>query len=377
MQRNKPCLNAVAAAMLAALAAPAAADPGGAAPPLEDASARTAEVMRAAGLPGELVVTDVAGAERSFAFGLADREARTPNRIGQPWIWASVTKQVTATLVMQEVDRGRISLDAPVGKYLPGFGGNRDITIRELLQHRSGLPNPSADAASGFYTQSGEQITDRGRTAGFCAGPTAKANGGDWEYNNCDYMVLGAVLEAVTGLGYDALVEERLVRPLGLDGPHLAVDGAAWGGAAARGYGASGRVAEINVATGGAAAALIGTARDLARLDRAWMGGGLLSAEARDTAWKGDPALGYMALGVWSYPAGLNGCAAPLHLVERRGDFGGTQVRNVIAPSLGRAMVLFTNDASAEFGEVWQAKGLTYDLLSAAFCPDPANLRED
>jgi hypothetical protein len=72
------------------------------------------------------------------------------------------------------------------------------------------------------------------------------------------------------------------------------------------------------------------------------------------------------------------GCSAPISLVERRGDFGGTQVRNVIAPSLGRAVILFTNDASAEFGEVWQGNGFTFDLLSAAFCPaQTTSMRSD
>lgn len=58
-----------------------------------------------------------------------------------------------------------------------------------------------------------------------------------------------------------------------------------------------------------------------------------------------------------------------MQIVERRGDFAGTQVRNIIAPELGRAVILFTNDQSVEFGEVWQGEGLTFDLLSAALCP--------
>jgi hypothetical protein len=54
--------------------------------------------------------------------------------------------------------------------------------------------------------------------------------------------------------------------------------------------------------------------------------------------------------------------------VERRGDLGGIQVRNILAPGLGRAMAVFTNDATVDFGEIWQGQGLTYDLLSAALC---------
>lgn len=343
---------------------------------LDPAFDRAAAVVKAAGLPGELVVSDAGGAERAAAFGMADRAAHKPNRIGQRWLWASVTKQVTATLVMQEVARGRMALDAPIGRYLSKFGGDRAITVRELLQHRSGLPNPSdttpVDGVPSFYRETGSAIGDAARTARFCSGKAKGARGGQWEYNNCDYLVLGAALQAVTGRSYGRLVEERIAAPLRIRTLRLARNGALHGGAAATGYDGAAPVPAMNVATGGAAAALTGSAGDLARFDRGLMTGRLLDPAARATGWLGDAKLGFMALGVWSFPARLKGCAAPVQLVERRGDFGGTQVRNVIAPALGRAVILFTNDASAEFGEVWQGKGLTFDLLSAAFCPATA-----
>lgn len=341
-------------------------------PPLEKAFERAAAVVQAGELPGELVMTDISGAERAAAFGMADRAAKKPNRVGQRWVWASVTKQVTATLVMQEVAQGRMALDEPIGRYLPDFGGDHAITVRELLQHRSGLPNPSdtasVDGVPSFYRETGPAIGDAARTAGFCSGRAKGARGGQWEYNNCDYLVLGAALQAVTGRSYARLIEERIGAPLRIRTLRLARNGALRGGAGATGYAGAAPVPAINVATGGAAAALTGSARDLARFDRGLMTGRLLDPAARATAWSGDAKLGFMALGVWSFPAHLNGCAAPVQLVERRGDFGGTQVRNVIAPALGRAVILFTNDASAAFGEVWQGKGLTFDLLSAALC---------
>ncbi|MGR6331455.1 serine hydrolase domain-containing protein [Sphingomonas sp. XXL09] len=345
-------------------------------PPLGAAFDRAAAVVTAAGLPGELVITDAARSARAAAFGLADRARQMPNHVGQRWLWASVTKQVTATLVMQEVAKGRMALDAPIGRYLPDFGGNRAITVRELLQHRSGLPNPSdtpaIDGVPGFYRQTGRGIGDDASAAGFCSGRAKAARGGQWEYNNCDYLVLGAALRAVTGRSYAQLVEKRIARPFGIRTLRLARDGQPRGGAAATGYDANVPVPALNVATGGAAAALTGSAGDLAKFDRGLMTGRLLDPTARATAWAGDPQLGFMALGVWSFSARLKGCAEPVQLVERRGDFGGAQVRNVIAPTLGRAVIFFTNDATAEFGEVWQGKGLTHDLLSAAFCPPSA-----
>ena len=77
-----------------------------------------------------------------------------------------------------------------------------------------------------------------------------------------------------------------------------------------------------------------------------------------------------MALGVWSYPAPLKGCEGAVRLVERRGEIGGTQVRNLIAPDKKLALIVFADQAGLDFGEIWQGKGLTYDLASAAFCGD-------
>ncbi|NBU29541.1 MAG: hypothetical protein EBS42_15420 [Caulobacteraceae bacterium] len=57
-------------------------------------------------------------------------------------------------------------------------------------------------------------------------------------------------------------------------------------------------------------------------------------------------------------------------LIERRGDFAGVQVRNLMAPERGRALVALINEAEFDFGEIWQGRGPTFDLASAAFCPE-------
>jgi len=365
--------------MIAMLALAGGAAPVGAAvPSLDSARDALAGVARSAGLAGEVVISDRDGMTSDAVFGLGDRTAGRPHVAGQRWLWASVTKQVTATLVLQEIERGHIVLDAPVGQYLPDFKGNTAITMRQLIQHRSGLPNPSNTAADAddiqrFYREMGGGIADTARAAGFCAGPVTRPPGGDFEYNNCDYLVLGAVLKTVTGKSFEQLVANQIARPLGLRTLRLAPDRAVRGGASAIGYDGEKPYPALNVRTFGASGALTGSARDLAAFDRALMTGKLLSPATLAMAWSGDPKLGYEALGVWAFPARLKGCVSPVRLVERRGDVGGTQVRNVIAPDLGRVVVVFTNDAALDFGEVWQGKGLTHDLLAAAFCPTSTN----
>ncbi len=346
-------------------------------PPLASAATRVMAVARARHLAGEIAVADRSGPVIDRVTGLADRQTQKPHRPGARWLWASVTKQVTAVLVMQQVETGALSLDGTVHRYLPDFRGSSSdgVTIRQLLQHLSGLPNPDdtppdAGGVPDFYNDTGATIGDTARSLGFCAGTPKAAQGAGFAYNNCDYLVLGAILERVTGEPYARLVADRIARPLGLHSLTLAADGAVRGGGAAVGYTAEGKpYPTINVATFGAAGALTGTARDLVALDRALMAGALIKPETRELLWQGNPKLGYEALGVWSFPARLAGCAAPVSLIERRGDVGGIQVRNVIAPQSGRSIAVFTNDDTLDFGEVWQGKGLAYDLLSAAFCP--------
>lgn len=357
-------------ALLAASAATAAP------PALETAGPRVMAVAQAAHLGAEIAVADQSGAIFNSAIGLADREAGRPHRAGARWLWASVTKQVTAVLVMKQVELGQISLDGTIASYLPDFAGpgGDKVTVRQLLQHTSGLPNPddtapNASGVPGFYLETGNRITDAARAAGFCGEAPKAAPGAGFAYNNCDYLVLGAMLERVTGKAYGALVARDIAKPLALRSLALSRDGKPNGGMATGYTVGSKRYPPINVATFGAAGALTGTARDLIALDRALIAGSLLGAASRAVLWQGDPKLGYEALGVWSFPAQLGGCAAPVELVERRGDVGGIQVRNVIAPALGRSVVVFTNDDSVEFGEVWQGRGLSFDLLSAAFCP--------
>jgi len=100
------------------------------------------------------------------------------------------------------------------------------------------------------------------------------------------------------------------------------------------------------------------------------MTGLYLGAEATKTAWMGEPKLGYVALGVWSYPAPLKGCEGAVRLIERRGEIGGVEVRNLIAPDKKLALIVFADQSGLDFGEIWQGKGLTYALASAAFCGD-------
>lgn len=302
-----------------------------------------------------------------------------PHRLDAVWRLASVTKQLTALIVMQEIAAGRLDLDQPVKSYWPEWPAvHADrITIRMLLQHLSGLADPNesvstpGDAVPDFYRRSGAAAAPMASATGFCAERPRAAPGAGYHYDNCDYIVLGALLEHMHGKPFAALLAERIAGPLDLRDTGLFDPSAPGYPADVPGLMAEGKPEPaLNLGIYGAAGSGYSTAQNLWRFDRALMSNRLLDKVATATMWTGDPAIGYDALGAWSFTAPLKGCPDPVAIVERRGAIGGVQVRNFMAPASHAALILFTNRENFDFGEVWQGRGFSHDMLAAALCPE-------
>ncbi|QLC25251.1 beta-lactamase family protein [Parasphingopyxis algicola] len=295
------------------------------------------------------------------AFGNVRPGDGEPHNLDARWRWASITKQIVATIVMQEAAAGRIDLDAPIGRYWPDFitPYSDRITARHLLGHLSGLPDPEntprlPTGLPAFY--SGDISAE-----GYCMGPPLAAPGTAYRYNNCDYIVLGKILERVSGQSLGALIEARIP-----GGAQLFPDGAE----TVPGFHFGQAEPPIPFAVYGAAGGMNGTLHDLWRFDRALMTGTLIPDDARELMWTGDPAIGYAALGQWVFDAPLSGCASPQRLVERHGAIGGVQGRNFILPDRDIVVIAFTNRSEGEFdfGQIWRGEGFAYDLLMRAVC---------
>jgi CubicO group peptidase (beta-lactamase class C family) len=149
-----------------------------------------------------------------FAAGASSRDAAaTP---ATAYHWGSMTKLVTASAVMKLVEQNRISLDAPVERYLPEFPKGLGITVRRLLTHSSGLPDAEVDHLISF---NGIALPTLGEVLasylkGFRA-PVFKP-GSDAEYNNWNYLVLGVLVERISGTPYGDYVTGTILRPLGM-----------------------------------------------------------------------------------------------------------------------------------------------------------------
>ncbi len=273
-------LAALVLALLGTAAAPARAEP----PPDLEARVRVIveEERTLAGTPAMSVAVMADGETVVlFATGLADVEAGGPATTETLFPAASVTKTLTAALVMHEVELGRLSLDAPVNERLPTERQVRDasgapvpVTLRQLLSHSSGLP------VSWGGIQSDPNAPPRSLDAHLAAGlVTIRPPGQKLIYANDGFSLAGWIAAQAEGASYEAAMQRVLLGPLGMThssfapprdaGPTLA---AAYGSKARRV--ARGRVPHQTVSATAPAGALLTTAGDLARFGLACLGHG-------------------------------------------------------------------------------------------------------
>lgn len=148
--------------------------------------------------------------------GIADLEFDVPANAQTMFRMGSVTKQYTAAGIMKLVERGKLGLDDDVRKHVPAFDfGGRIVTIRQLLNHTSGVPNYTnvprfmAEYAPRDLTHEQLLATIKDVKADFEPGK-------GWNYSNTGYYVLGMVIEAVDGRPYARFMQEEFFTPLGL-----------------------------------------------------------------------------------------------------------------------------------------------------------------
>ncbi len=299
-------------------------------------------------------------------------DSAAPHELGKVWRWASVSKQVTATIAMQEVAAGRLDLDAPISRYLPDSKAPyaSRITPRMLMQHISGLPRTEEgpvgrDDWPTFYSV---DLDSPATGRAWCEGPTTREPGAEFFYGDCDFIMMAAIIEKTSGKPYAALIEERIARPLGL----TSVGVFPRAEATVAGYaGGKPESTAFRLENFGGAGALYGTTHDLLAFDRALMTGKLIPDAQRAQMWDGKPEYGFAALGQWAFSVPLKDCGdAPVRIVERRGFIGGVVLRNIILPDHDMVIIMTSNRAEAEaaFGEIWQQAGITHDVMRAALC---------
>jgi CubicO group peptidase (beta-lactamase class C family) len=149
------------------------------------------------------------------ARGKADMEHHVPLRPDSVFRIGSVTKQFAAAGLLTLVEAGRVGLDDPLSKYVPDYPGGDRITLLQLLNHTAGVRDYTA--IPGYVDSSiGRDMTTAQMIDVFKNERPDFAPGTRWAYSNSNYVLVGAVIEAVTGQPWYAYLERALFRPLGM-----------------------------------------------------------------------------------------------------------------------------------------------------------------
>lgn len=166
---------------------------------------------------GTVLVSDHDKVIFKKGYGLANREWNIPNTPDTKFRLGSITKQFTSMLVMQQVQKGTLKLDAHLSDYLPYYRKDTGskVTLHQLLNHTSGIPSYTDDPKF-FPELSRDPYTPDAFVQKFCSGDLQFEPGSQWHYNNSGYFILGAILEHVTGKPYDVLLKQSILDPLGM-----------------------------------------------------------------------------------------------------------------------------------------------------------------
>jgi D-alanyl-D-alanine carboxypeptidase len=240
-----------------------------------------------AGVPGTLVLVRDGDRTQTAAVGLADVGARRKLRPEDRFRVGSVTKTFVATIVLELAAEKRLRLDDPIARRLPGLlPDGRRITIRDLLAHRSGL----ADVADDPEVLNGSRSawSPRRLVALVARQPRIGTPGGAFHYSSTNYLVLGLLVERVTGRSLAAELQQRIIEPLRL--ADTTYQPGRLGGRHVHGYRLASHQGVVDPAAAprdlesrsarwaGASGDLVSSARDLSRFLAALLGGHLLPA---------------------------------------------------------------------------------------------------
>ncbi|MFB7469767.1 serine hydrolase domain-containing protein [Kitasatospora sp. NPDC056184] len=225
------------------------------------------------------------------ASGVADRTTGAPASVDGRFRIGSVTKTFVSTVTLQLVAEGRLGLDDPVERLLPGAVPNgANITLRQLLSHTSGVFNYTEDQAFDIEAPGAvERWLESGRWTRWTpqqlvalanAHPAYFPPGQGFHYSNTNYVLVGQIIERATGRSWQQEVERRVIRPLGLTGTSMPDHGTTVPGPHAHGYyelpTGPVDVTELDPSMAGASGAGISTTADLNTFINALVGGRLL-----------------------------------------------------------------------------------------------------
>jgi D-alanyl-D-alanine carboxypeptidase len=252
--------------------------------------------LKQAKLPGAIVGV-WQGGKRVYlkAFGVTDTKTGAPLKTDSHVRIGSLTKAFTVMGILQLAAEGKLALDDPIGKYIDGVPNGDVITIRQLAEMRSGLGDHSAVLVPILYQDPQKQYTLQELLDIGLSQPVRAQPGTEFDYNNTNTTLLGAVLEKLSGMPRAQYVQERIAKPLELNDTSVPSSNAI-PEPHGRGYGDWNPQMQVEDQTdwspswGNAAGDMISNADDIGTFTRALGTGKLITPEMKRERDKGLPA---------------------------------------------------------------------------------------
>ena len=290
------------------------------------------------------------------AVGLRTVSPDTPMRVSTRVALASTSKQFTAGAIYLLHERGVISLDAPLARYLPSYRYAANITLRQMLTMSSGI---SADTEACEAPVDG-RLDEAALLQRLDAMDLISRPGEHFSYSNCAYDLAGAVITKMSGLPFASFVDEEIFKPLRMADSYGAATRQVPDPDFAEGYAAEGTGWEPRSMTPGdkffASGNLVSTAADMQRWNRALLNATLLSRKSLQEMFS-VPALTSGARTI--YASGW--FVEPGGLIWHGGALDGYGTANVLVPATGHAITLLGNTEPGKRWKPWEVAREIYD----------------
>ncbi len=296
-------------------------------------------------------------------YGLRDKAQNLPVTASTVFPIGSISKQFTAACVMLLVQQGKIDLNAKLATYLPNVPHSSEITVREILDQTSGLPDyvenkPLITALFGGTWMTHEPFAYYvNLTRGI---PLEFKPGTKWKYSNTNYMVAGMLVAKVSGEPYERFLTQNIFEAQGLTSMQYLTWSIPAGTNVTRGYnyakGAYTLVPRYDMSWGGSAGAIASTASDLVKWDGAFFGGKVISPSSVEIA---TTPPRHISMGMHAGHTQSNiadgygfgwvaGHDEGRRIVWHNGGLIGARAMNAVFPDDGLEIVILTNATTAD-----------------------------
>jgi CubicO group peptidase (beta-lactamase class C family) len=286
--------------------------------------------------------------------GIANRQSGTTINSKTKFKIASITKTFTAVLILQLYEQGKLDLKATIGRYLPGYKGEAKdkATIHHLLVYSSGIPNCEGNTGIAVYQS---PITTNDFIEKYCSGKLVFEPGTQFSYNNGDYILLGKIIEAITGKTFAQNIKEKILQPLSMENTGMLASKDIITGLAA--------TYNIDDSTGAffiddpmyienyyAAGAMYATAEDLLKFSNGIFGYKLLTKKTVELMLTPNPSLYNVAYGFWVSDNKFGNITTKV--ANRQGSIWGANTNWLQLINQNKAIIILSNTNATNLMEL-------------------------